>query len=533
MSLDSIATVTISTNTVNPSRAGFGTPGLIAYFPTSIFPERVRSYSLLTEMISDGFLATDPAYLMAQALKASNPSVQSWKICRKALPSVQSIRVTPTITTAGEVLTLTVQGTEVSYTIPSGATVASICTAMTALFAAITGVTASDDTTHITLTPKNVASATLTVDTVANSKWYQVTIDGTAFRFTSDATATATEIRDGLQALIIAGGYTAAEVVDNGTDALDFAFASHAGADLRETTEDDGVTTAMSLSAEVSARRLLSVGGPSTGLSLQDMTADPGIATDWAAIIAEDADFYGVGLDSESEAQINALAALVELKRMIFVASNFDTQNTAAGTTTDVASDLQDNAYDRTALIQSNYNSQYSGVRWMGKMLPKDPGSATWAYKTLTGVTVSPLTTAQISALDGKSANHYTSVGGVNITREGYAASGEYIDITRGVDWFKVRLQERFYTLLVNADKISYADAGPLAYAEIKAQLEEGQKRGVIAPDTEDTPWVISIPTVGSISAANKASRIFPDIEFSAYLAGAVHTWQIQGTLSL
>jgi hypothetical protein len=531
MTLDSIATVTISTNTVNPSRAGFGTPGLLAYFPTSVFAERVRSYSSLVEMTDDGHLTSDAAYLMAVALKASNPSVQTWKVCRKALPSQQSLRVTPTITTAGEVLSFNLQGTAISYTILAGATVATIVTALTALCAAVTGVTASDDTTHMTLTPKNVASATVTVDGVANNEDYTITLDGVDFTFTSDGTATATEIRDGLQALIIAGGYAASEVVDNAADALDFAFASHAGADLRESTSGGGAT--MAISAEVSARRLLALGAASTGISFQDMTADPGIATDWAAIIAEDSDFYGVGLDSESEAEILALAALVETQRMIFVASNFDTQNTAAGTTTDVASDLEAAAYDRTVFIQSNYNSQYSGVRWMGKMLPKDPGSATWAYKTLTGVTVSAFTAAQLTGLNGKTANHYTTVGGVNITQKGYAASGEFVDITRGVDWFKVRLQERIYRLLVNNDKIAYEDAGALAYAEILAQLEEGEKQNVIAPNTEDTPWAITVPDVGDISATNKGNRVFPDVEFSAYLSGAVHTFTIQGTLSL
>jgi len=531
MSLDAIVDVSITTLTSSPSRAGFGTPGLIAYFPTSVFPERVREYTSLTGMTDDGHLTSDAAYLMATALKAQNPSVQSWKVCRKALPSVQSIRVTPTVTTAGEVLSLTLNGTTVNYTILAGASVATICTALAALYAAVTGVTASDDTTHVTLTPKNVASATLTVDGVANSQVYTVTIDGTAFAFTSDSTATATEIRDGLQALIIAGGYTAAEVVDNGSDALDFAFASHAGADLRETTSGGGAT--MALSAEVSARRLLAVGGASTGLTIKDLTADPGIATDWAAIIAEDSDFYGVALDSQSEAEILALAAQVETQRMIFVSGNIDTENADAGTTTDICSDLAAAAYDRSAILQANYNSQYAGCRWMGQMLPKDPGSATWAYKTLSGLTVSTLTAAQLTALDGKSANYYTSVGGVNITQKGYAASGEWLDITRGVDWFQVRLQERIYALLVNLDKIPYDQAGGLIYAEIYAQMQEASKRGLLAPDTDDTPWVITIPEVADISAANKALRNFPDVEFSAYLAGAVHKITIQGTLSV
>jgi hypothetical protein len=530
MSLDSIVDVSITANTTSPTRRGFGVPALLAYFPTSIFPERVRSYTSLPGMVDDGFLTSDPAYLMATALKAQNPSIKTWKVARRALAYTHTIRVTPTITTEGEVLTLTVNGTEVSYTIPAAATVASICTALTALFAAITGVTASDDTTHVTLTHKNVASATVTVDGVANNEDYTITLDGTDFTFTSDGTATATEIRDGLQALIIAGGYAAAEVVDNATDALDFAFASHAGADLRESAT--GAAT-MAISAEVNAKRLLSVGGASTGLTVKDLTADPGIATDWAAILAEDADFYGVGLDCESETQINALAAQVETQRMLFVPSSIDTENKDASTTTDVGSDLKAAAYARTGVLQAEYNTQYAGCRWIGKMFPGDPGGATWAYKVLAGLTVSVLTAADKAGLDGKNINRYSAVGGVNVTQKGYAADGTFFDITRGVDWFHARLQERIFGLLVQNPKITYAQAGDLFRAEILAQLEEGRKKDVIAPDVEDTPWVVTIPEVGDIPTGDKAIRNFPDVEFSAYLAGAVHTVQITGTLSL
>lgn len=531
MSLDSVVDVSITTNTASPTREGFGTPGLIAYFPTSIWSERSRTYSSLTAMVSDGFLTTDPVYLMAQALKAQNPSPASWKVLRKALPSAQTIRVTPTITTEGEVLSLTVNGTEVSYTIPASATINSIATALTALFAAVTGVTATDNTGSVQLQPKNVASATLTVDGVANSTLYTVTIDGTDYSYTSDTNATAEEIRDGLQGLIIAGGYAASEVVDNSTDALDFAFASHAGADLRESA---GAGGSMVLSSEVSAYRLLTVGGASTGLTVKDQTTDPGIATDWSNILAEDSDFYGVALDSQSEAEINALAAQVEsATRKFFVTGNIDTENMVAGTTTDVMSDLQDNAYDRTMVLQASYNSQYAGCRWMGKMLPKDPGSATWAFKTLGGLTVMSLSAAQVSAVEGKNGNYYVVLGGLNKTFWGTVASGEYADIIRGTDWFQVRLQERVYALLANLDKITYEQFGPLVYAEIYAQMQEAAKRGVIAPDTDDTPWVITVPTVGSISAAEKALRNFPDVEFSAFLAGAVHKTEITGTLSL
>jgi hypothetical protein len=530
MSLDSVVSVTITTNTANPTRASFAVPALLAYFPTSVFPARSRTYTTLTGMISDGFATSDPAYLMATALKAQNPSVASWKVCRRALPSSKTIRITPTITTEGEVLAITVNGTEVSYTIPASATVASICTAMTVLFAAIQGVTASDDTTHMTLTPKNIVSCKITVDGVDNSQTYTVTIDGTDYTYTSDTNATDAEIRDGLEALIDAGESAKLTTTDDGTDAMDIAFLSHVGGDVRVSV--GGGSASLALSDEVSAYRLLTIADASTGLTVKDLTADPGIATDWANIRLEDDDFYGVAIDSNSEAEIKALAAQVETVTKFFSADSIDTENTDSTVTDDVMSELQDAAYDRTIVLQAASNAQYAGCRWLGAMLPKPPGSATWCHKTLGGLTVSTLSDSQLSAIEGKNGNHYVLLGGFNKTRWGTVASGEYADIVVGIDWFSTRLKERHFALVAGNDKITYSQAGALVYAEIFAQLTEGQANKLIAPDTKGTPWIITVPEVGDISVANKVARVWPSTEFSAYLDGAVHKFQIVGTLS-
>lgn len=528
MGLDSIVSVNITTQTTSVARKSFGKPLLVAYFPTSVFGERTREYTTLSGMLGDGHLATDAAYLMASALKAQNPSVKSWKVGRRAGASIQTLRLTPTITTEGEVLSLTIEGTEVSYTIPAAATVNSIATAMTALIAAVTGVTAADGTGYVTITPKNIASCIVTV-TAASSKTFTITLDGVDFTYTSDSDATAAEIRDGLQALIIAGGYVAAEVVDKDTDALTFTFASHAGADLRVSCSGG----ALVISAAVLANRLLSVADISTGMTFKDNTPDPstGIATDLAAIVAFDTDFYGLGIDCESEAQIAAVAYWAETQKTLYVPSNMDTEN-KTGATTDVGTGLKTAGYARTGLLHNECNSQYGGLRWLGRMLPKDPGSATFAYKKLAGNTVSPLSEPEEGFLDSKNINHCTTVGGVAVTQKGYSASGEFLDITWGSDWFQARLQERIWYVLVNNDKLTYEEAGELFRAQILAQLEEGLKKRFIAPNTEDTPWVIDIPEVGDIDPSERAARNYPDINFSAYIAGAVHTLEIQGTLS-
>jgi hypothetical protein len=479
-------------------------------------------------MTDDGFPETHPAYLIANALKAQNPSVRSWKVGRRALPMTQELRITPTITTEGEVVRLTVEGTEVTYTIPAAATVASVLDGIHSALNAIVGVTHSDDTTHGTLYANRKKSVRVTVSAVDDEVNYNVTINGTTYTYTSDTSATATEIRDGLEALLTASDEPIT-VADVSTDAMDITASDEVGFEIYVGA---GGTGELTISAAVSAYGLLSVSGLD-GFSFQDRTANPGIATDLSAIEAEDGDFYGLLIDSNSEAEINATAAWAESRTVIFGASSMDSAVLDSGSSTDVFADLELAGYNRTYGIYTVNTGQFSAARWMGKMLPQDPGSATWAFQKLSGNDAAVLTGGQQTVLDGKNANYYHSVAGVSITRNGMASSGQFIDIQWGVDWLKDNIQARLFQLLVDRPKLPFTQStADLIRAELLAALLEAQRNSIVAPDTEDQPWVVNVPPPGDVSALNRAARIWSDCEFSAYLAGAAHEIQIRGVLT-
>jgi hypothetical protein len=141
------------------------------------------------------------------------------------------------------------------------------------------------------------------------------------------------------------------------------------------------------------------------------------------------------------------------------------------------------------------------------------------------------LTTTESLNARNKDANTYEAIAGVNITREGTMASGEFIDVIRGVDWLHARLQERIYSRLVNLDKIPFTDAGiAIIEAEVRAQLQTGIDNGFLTANPAPT---VTVPLAADVSANDKASRLLPDIEFTAYLAGAVHKVQIDGVVTL
>lgn len=438
MSLDTLVSVTVNLQNAQVEQAGFGVPLVAAYFPLSVFPQRVKEYAAATalaDMVDDGLTASHPAYLAMQSVLSQNPKVTTVKLGRKANPSSQAIRWTPVNLTEDFVHTLTVEGTLCSYTNGSGESVAGIVTAMQALADAVTGADASDDTTHLTITPTTTNDLISVVST-----------------------------------------------------------ADHADAQI------------------------------------EDLTADPGLAADLNAIVAEDAAWYGLLLDSNSAAEVAVAAAWAEARNIVFGATTQDSECKSAAVTDCIASTLQDTAYTRTFLMFHENPAQYAAAAWMGERFPSAPGSSTWAFKTPAGVTVSALKSAEIAALKGKACNYLIEVKGNNITLDGVTPSGEFIDVTRGIDWDRVRRQERLFTLLLNNPKVPYTDAGiAMVEAEMRAQNDAAVDAGLAAADPVPT---VTVPRAADVSAANKAARALPDVGFSYTLAGAVHSVAVTGSVS-
>lgn len=266
----------------------------------------------------------------------------------------------------------------------------------------------------------------------------------------------------------------------------------------------------------------------------KDETADPGIAADLAAIETVDPDgWYALILDSNSEAEILAAAAWIEARKKIFLCNTSDTEVVDNVVTNDVMSDLQSFAYARTAIIYSQARLlNWTGAAWAGNRLPSDPGSSTWAFKTLASVQVdSALTGGQVAVIESKGGNVYRTIAGVNVTTFGITASGEYIDVTRFIDWLDARIKERIFGVLINNPKVPYTDTGvDLMRAQVLAQLQQGIAVGGLAADPAPT---VTAPLVADIDPSDKAARILPDINFQATLAGAIHKLVISGVLSV
>lgn len=430
MALSDIVSISISANTVVPSRVGFGTPLILDY--NSRFTDKLtRVYTSTIAMLADGFVVGDPAYKMAQAIFNQNPKVTQVRVGRTTHAPTQVIKLTPI---------------------------------------------AHD--THL----------------------YTVNINGTDKTFTSDGSATAAEIVIGLVAAIgVFSGVTA-------------------------TSTDAGATITLTGTAGTLFEYYVN----DLDLTQSDNTADPTSATDLASIILESDDFYTIHPTCHGAGITVALAAAVESLKKILITEGANSTELAG---TGIGSTLKTAAYVRTVFSYNERPWQFLGAAWAGKVLPQDPGSATWKFKTLAGITPSTLTATQIGLLEGKNVNYYSTIAGINIMQQGKSASGEFVDVTQGIDWLTQRLMERIFGDLANSLKIPFTDTGiGVIESDVRAQLREGINVGFLAASPEP---VVTVPKAADISTANKALRKLTGVEFSATLAGAIHSVTITGTVSV
>lgn len=342
---------------------------------------------------------------------------------------------------------------------------------------------------------KTVQSIQLTVLTAVTGDTFLLTVAGHELTYTvPGGSPTTTTIAAALVALI---------------DALSEAAAVNTGAVITVTPSGGAGT-------------LINIQDWSRNIKLKDLTADPGIVTDLTAVIAEDEDWYGIVLDSNSKAEVVALAPFVETLEKVFGFNTADTEVTDVAVTNDVMSALKALGLARTfGAYDGNSLLGYSAAAWQGSQFAaSDPGGETWAYKKLAGVKVDAIRSGERTQVLNKHGNVYYVVNDINITDNGRTASGEWIDVIRFLDWVRSELRVQIFALLVGQPKIPYTDEGIEAVKNaVKGVLSAGVAAGGIA---NDTPYTVTAPRARDVDAVTRASRILPDVNFTFRLAGAI-----------
>lgn len=257
-----------------------------------------------------------------------------------------------------------------------------------------------------------------------------------------------------------------------------------------------------------------------------------------AAAIDHNNDWYGLATWTRSKGEIETISDYIQglgaSNPKIYFAQNLDPNMLDPGDSTDIASLLTAKSNFRTSVWYHADNAEFLEMALMGGQLPTLPGSITWAYKSLSTITVDTLTDGQKSAVHGKNANTYDTVASVAITEEGKTsdtASGEWIDVIRGVDWIQVNMSADLYTLLINSPKVPYSTAGISSVKGVIINvLATAQTQGILTLD--ETP-IVTVPDIADVSAGDKGTRTLNNVTFTGILAGAIQKINVQGTVTL
>lgn len=213
----------------------------------------------------------------------------------------------------------------------------------------------------------------------------------------------------------------------------------------------------------------------------------------------------------------------------------------ACFTVTETASSLDVDTYMNSFEIFSPAKvdaDQYINVAFAVACLQYEPGSETWAFKTLNAVSIAELTATQMQALQEANISYYVEYGGKAITQGGKTVSGQWIDVIRVMWWQKSDMQERIYNLFVTQPKIPYTDNGiAQVQNQIICSLKRGQAMGGIAPTEYDEEgnaipgYTVTVPRARDLTQAERASRQLKGCKFTARLSGAIHNVEVRGTL--
>lgn len=297
--------------------------------------------------------------------------------------------------------------------------------------------------------------------------------------------------------------------------------------------------TADTFSTSVGWSTLDDYGVPHT--TVEDTTSAT-IADVIASAQSADSDFSFVLAEAHTQADQVALAA--------FAASNNKQYYTS---TSEV--EVKDNTSDANvalvlgALGQDEVSMQYSAfaethfpeAALVGNICSIDPyRSNNQNMLTLSGVPVDKLTDTEIVTLTARNVNFYVSEYGSGAYHEGWAMSGNFVDVIRFSQWYTAKCEEALYLLYKQASDagrvIEYSDVGKLKMeSRIRNDVVNlGIRGGTIATGSSEDPVTgaridlnpyIDFGTRAQQSNNNIAQRVWADgISEVVYISGINHT---------
>lgn len=406
-----------------------------------------------------------------------------------------------------------------------------------------------------------------------NNTIYSVTFNGVTFAYTSDGSATAQEIVEGIVDAATTNGYPIT-AVNTGTKTFTISgnqvskIAVGATITIDGSTGNDGDYTVVSrtfstpdtlivvsqtipdatadgaIKAPVTLTENNVVVAVPDGSYAFSNTANLSVAftavgTYSAALdlcAAADPAFYYVYATTRTTAKQESILDWVEANQRLSLLAEATAAAVNDSPSTDTTSLMHhadsQNLTRGGAMYYPDAATEYPEGSWTSLVLQYQPGQAVFAFKDLPGYEATNLTTNQLNNLNGKNGNYYVSARDAfgNTQTYGYpgtAGSGRFFDITIAVDALRNALVQNIFALFKNNLKVPYTEAG---VEQVKSAV-----RAAVAslPNAIASLDSLTAPNPATVPSNIKATRTLPDVNFTVTLSGAIQSVQINGTVQV
>ncbi|WEA53378.1 DUF3383 family protein [Weissella paramesenteroides] len=170
----------------------------------------------------------------------------------------------------------------------------------------------------------------------------------------------------------------------------------------------------------------------------------------------------------------------------------------------------------------------------IGALGNSQPGSITWKFKKLKGITATQVNGTVVAKATEIGAVMYVYKAGTAQTSEGLSTGLEYIDNLHSDDWVRAEIESSIQNLLQTTDKLPYGAQGIAQLeAAVTTVLRTATENGVILidPETNSGKFTVTAGSREEQAATDIASRSYKGLSFDYTRAGAIHDVTVHGTI--
>lgn len=565
-----------SRTTVRPN---FAMPLIVGYLPSAIWAgARTKLYEEASDLLEDledvGLDERHPTYQAALRLVSQSPRVPEFKVARRALAPTQSMRITPPASPiASGTYSITIDGVRFEVDTDASPTVAEITAAFAGVINADTdaiiasGVASaaspqtldSTDFNGVIGLGRKSPARNLTFTFSASADWDATTLVVTGRRNGRVITENIAIPNGGGSTVV---GTKVFDLDEASLEETTFAIPTQSGTggtltvgvgvkfdddSHLDVTATDG-TTHLDIAADV-AGGWFAYTGLTDGLTIEDRTADPGIATDLEAIRTADAAWYLLHVaDAQSSAQVLAAAAWAETELVLYVVDTVDTAE-ATSDATSISISLQALTYFRTKVFHSRKNhGRHFAIGAMSRLLASpDPNERfpSIEYGSVIGCEADDFGADEITRLAGSTSAPTSGKGcgiyieaiaegtnvGTSIVWGGLVAGGEWVDVIVSLDWLRSDIQAAQFEFFLNRPRVPFTRDG---IATLESLVESRLNVASAAPYNVITQESIVVrpKAYSATTPSERQTRYFNGVKWGATTQGAIRAIDVSGEVT-